>query len=59
MAFADEGVHLDMHDPSLAQRVSRLRKLAVDTLNCSDATFHLEGDQTIPVSELVAAAAEQ
>jgi len=31
----------------------------VDTLNCSDATFHLEGDQTIGVSELVAAAAEQ
>eukprot|EP00967_Tisochrysis_lutea_P023432 scaffold26860_cov37-Tisochrysis_lutea.AAC.2 len=60
MAFDDNETHLDMHDSWLDQRVAQLRALAVDTLvNEANSTFHLEGDQTISASELVAAAAEQ
>ena len=60
MAYDDNCTHVDMHDPWLDGRVRELRQLAVDTLtadpNCS---LHLEGDQSITASELVAAAAEQ
>lgn len=60
LAFEDERVHLDMHDPSLVERVRRLRDLAVETLTADEkASFHLEGEQDIEVGELIAAAAEQ
>ena len=60
MAFEDEGIHLDMHDPSLAERVSALRTLAVDTLTHDEnRSLYLESGSSISVSELVAAAAEQ
>jgi len=60
IAFEDEAEHLDMHDPSLGQRVRSLRDLAVDTLTADvNRSLHLEGDQMIAVSELVSAAAEQ
>ena len=60
MALEDEECHLDMYDPSLEQRVSSLRALAVKTLTEDpNRTLHLEGDQAIVTSELVDAAAEQ
>jgi len=60
MAFEDERCHLDMYDQSLADRVRKLRELAVDTLTSDpNCTLHLEGDQTIAIHELVSAAAEQ
>lgn len=60
MAFEDEKRHLDMYDPSLDQRVSDLRALAVKTLTEDPSrTLHLEGDQAIVASELISAAAEQ
>ena len=60
MAFEDERCHLDMYDPSLKDRVSKLRALAVKTLTDDpNRTLHLEGTQAIVTSELVEAAAEQ
>jgi hypothetical protein len=60
MAFDDNETHLDMYDRCLDDRVRELRALAVDTLTrAGNQTFHLEGDQTISASELIAAAAEQ
>ena len=49
MAFEDEQAHLDMYDPSLNERVSKLRALAVKTLTDDpNRTLHLEGNQAIP-----------
>ena len=60
MAFEDEEQHLDMFDASLAERVKALRALAVKTLTDDpNRTLYLEGDQSIVISELVDAAAEQ
>ena len=60
MAFEDEECHLDMYDPSLKERVSKLRALAVKTLTENpNRSLHLEGNQAIVTSELVEAAAEQ
>jgi len=60
MAFEDEACHLDMYDPSLKERVRKLRALAVKTLTDDpNRTLHLEGNQAIVTSELVEAAAEQ
>ena len=60
MALEDERCHLDMYDPSLKERVGKLRALAVKTLTDDpNRTLHLEGEQAIVTSELVEAAAEQ
>ena len=60
MALEDEECHLDMYDPTLTERVSKLRQLAVKTLTEDpNRTLFLEGDQNIVTSELVDAAAEQ
>ena len=54
MAFEDEQCHLDMYDPSLKERVRKLRALAVKTLTENpNRTLHLEGDSNIITSELV------
>ena len=60
MAYEDEARHLDMYDPVLTERVKALRALAVQTLTEDpNRTLHLEGEQELVTSELVAAAAEQ
>mmetsp|Transcript_84624 Transcript_84624/g.155114 ORF Transcript_84624/g.155114 Transcript_84624/m.155114 type:complete len:398 (-) Transcript_84624:33-1226(-) len=60
MAFEDEGRHLDMYDPSLAQRVMDLRQMAVDTLTDDPRRkLHLEGRQTIATGKLVGEAAHK
>jgi len=59
LAFEDEGVHLDMNDTSLKQRVQVLRELAVDALTAdTNRTWCIEGDTFITAGELVEAAAE-